>query len=194
MNVQAIKVGALYTAEAVSVLAQIAADYNHVPLLLQLAPYPDESALEDIDTEDVQMAMLELLLPQTDVVVIDHLLLEQWQSQGIFAGSDAQTPAQAMLEFGAGWLLTTGASLRPGQRGYMLQGSRGETMSWPLQPPPERLADADGPLACAVTAELANGKPVPQAVEAAIAVAAPLAARYFQPGMGLRLINRSAAS
>src|SRR3546814_4431221 len=69
MNVQAIKVGPLYTPETVSVLAQIAADYNHVPLVLHLAPIPDESLLEDLDTEELQMAILDLLLPQTDIVV-----------------------------------------------------------------------------------------------------------------------------
>src|SRR5688572_4959891 len=41
MNVQAIKVGPLYTPEAVSVLAQIAADYSHVPFVLHLLPAPD---------------------------------------------------------------------------------------------------------------------------------------------------------
>src|SRR5690606_38589066 len=60
MNVQAILVGSLYTPETVSVLAQIAADYNHVPLVLHLTPTPDESLLEDVDTEALQMAILDL--------------------------------------------------------------------------------------------------------------------------------------
>ena len=45
MSVQAIKVGPLYTSESVSVLAQIAADYNHVPLVLHLGPCPAKACL-----------------------------------------------------------------------------------------------------------------------------------------------------
>src|SRR3546814_12020377 len=51
MTVHAIKVGPLYTTESVSVLAQIAADYSHVPLVLHLAPLPAESLLEGTDAE-----------------------------------------------------------------------------------------------------------------------------------------------
>ncbi|NYT58132.1 bifunctional hydroxymethylpyrimidine kinase/phosphomethylpyrimidine kinase [Alcaligenaceae bacterium] len=190
MNVQAIKVGPVYTPEAVSVLAQIAADYNHVPLVLHLAPTPDESLLQDLDAETLQLAILDLLLPQTDIVVADHHLLEQWDAQGVLA--HAGTPAQSLLQYGATWVLSTGAPLRPGHGSHLLQGPGNETASWSWQPPATRLADPDGPLACAITAQLALGRTVPQAVEAAIAAAAPLATRTFQPGMGQRLINRSA--
>ena len=189
MNVQAIKVGPLYTPETVSVLAQIAADYNHVPLVLHLTPAPDESLLEDTDTEALQMAIMDLLLPQTDIVVCDHHLLAQWEHQGILA--HAGTPAQALLQYGADWVLSTGAPLRPGQGSYMLQGVDNETASWNWQPPVGRLADPDGPLACAITTQLAKGLTVPQAVESAISLSSAITARTFQPGMGHRLINRS---
>jgi len=191
MTVHAIKVGPLYTTESVSVLAQIAADYSHVPLVLHLGPAPDESLLEGGDAEDVQLALFELLLPQTDVAVVDHKLLEQWQSEGMFSGMDADTPAQALLDYGAKWVLSTGAPLRPGLGSHLLQGRHSETGSWNRQAPAARLADADGPLACAITAQLARGLDVPAAVDAAIALAEPLAGRTFQPGMGHLLINRS---
>jgi len=191
MTVQAIKVGALYTPESASVVAQIAADYNHVPLLLHLTGLPDESLVQDTDTEDLQLAIFELLLPQTDIVVVHHLLLEQWQSQGVFAGSDADTPAQALLNYGANWVLTTGMPLRPGQGSYLLQGRQNETASFPWQAPPARLADPDGPLTCLITTELARGQTVPDAVNTAITLSGPMTARHFQPGMGLRLVNRS---
>lgn len=192
MTVTAIKVGALYTPEAVSVLAQIAADYNHVPLLLHLTRAADESMVEDTDPEDLQLAIFELLLPQTDIVVVDHLLLEQWQSQGLFAGISADTPAQALLEYGATWVLVTGTPAQPGQGSHLLLGRDTQPASFPWQAMPARLADPDGPLTCAITAELARGVPVPDAVKAAVAVAGPITARHFQPGMGLRLINRCA--
>ncbi|KAA0889235.1 bifunctional hydroxymethylpyrimidine kinase/phosphomethylpyrimidine kinase [Pusillimonas sp. ANT_WB101] len=195
MTVQAFKVGPLYTTEAVSVLAQIAADYSHVPLVLQLSAAPTESLLEDTDAEDVHMAICELLLPQTDIVVADHMLLERMQSQGLLAGARGTngSPAKALLNFGAAWVLSTGAPLRPGQQGYVLQGQQRETSNWPWTAPAARTADADGPLACAITTQLARGVPVVQAVDAAIALAGPLSRRVFQPGMGQRLINRCAS-
>jgi hydroxymethylpyrimidine/phosphomethylpyrimidine kinase len=191
MTVHAIKVGPLYTTESVSVLAQIAADYNHVPLVLHLGHLPDESLLEGMDAEEVQVALFELLLPQTDIVVVDHSLLEQWQSEGVFSGIDADTPAHALLNYGAKWVLSTGAPLRPGLGSHLLQGQNSETSSWNWRAPAARLTDADGPLACAVTTQLAMGLDVPTAVEAAIRLSEPLAARTFQPGMGHLLINRS---
>lgn len=191
MTIQAIKVGPLYTTESVSVLAQIAADYSHVPLVLHLGRLPDESLIADIDTEDVQAAILELLMPQTDIVVAGHNLLDQWTSQGMLAGTGANTPAQALLHYGAKWVLTSGAPLRPGQGSYLLQGQENQTANWPWQAPPARLHDADGPLACAITVELARGNSVQTAVEAALSAVAAQRSRSFQPGMGHRLINRS---
>lgn len=193
MSVQAIKAGPLYTSESVSVLAQIAADYNHVPLVLHLSSLPDEALLDDSDTEDALGAMFELLLPQTDVVVADHNVLTQWQAHGLLPDADSITAAQALLQYGAQWVLTSATPMRPGHGAYLLQGQKSQTFNWPWAAATTRLSDADGPLACAITIELARGRKAPQAVETAIRLAAPLAANSFQPGMGHRLINRSAS-
>jgi hydroxymethylpyrimidine/phosphomethylpyrimidine kinase len=193
MRVQAIKVGPLYTTESISVLAQIAADYSHVPLVLHLQQLPDETLIENMDVEDVQLAIFELLLPQTDIVVVDHNLLQQWQAQGVLAGGGAASSAQALLQYGAKWVLTTGAPLRPGHGSHLLQGQQGETANWNWQAPPSRLVDADGPLACAIAAGLARGQDVQKAVHDAISTAGPLVSRSFQPGMGQRIIDRSTA-
>lgn len=191
MQIQAIKVGPLYTTESVSVLAQIAADYNHVPFILQLGQLPDESLVEDIDTEDVQIAIFELLLPQTDLVVADHRLLEQWHAHGFFAGSEAQTPAESLLEFGATWVLSSGTPMRPGHGSYLLQGHDKQTAQWTWQAPLARLNDADGPLTCAIATQMARGLDVQQAINAAMPLLATVGSRSFQPGMGQRLFNRT---
>lgn len=192
MSVQAIKVGPLYTSESVSVLAQIAADYSHVPLVLHLGPLPGESLLDDSDTEEALSAIFELLLPQTNVVLADHNLIAQWQTHGLLSSANSVTAAQALLQYGAQWVLTSAAPMRPGHATYVLQGQENQTFNWPWQTPIARLSDADGPLACAITIELAKGHAAPEAVEAAIRLATPLTADSFQPGMGHRLINRSA--
>ncbi|NYT44038.1 bifunctional hydroxymethylpyrimidine kinase/phosphomethylpyrimidine kinase [Alcaligenaceae bacterium] len=191
MKVQAIKVGPIYTTESASVLAQIAADYSHVPLVLHLDRLPDESLAEDLHTEDVLLAVCELLLPQTDLVVIDHNLLAQWHTEGVFEDSDAESPTDALLEYGAKWVLSTGAPLRPGHYSHSLRGQSGETGDWPWQPPTTRLTDPDSLLSCAITTQLAHGLPMQAAVANAIALCGNAAARWLQPGMGHRLIDRT---
>ncbi|MCC5582498.1 bifunctional hydroxymethylpyrimidine kinase/phosphomethylpyrimidine kinase, partial [Microtetraspora sp. AC03309] len=72
MSVQAIKVGGLYTAETASVAAQVAADYSQVPA----------DAADEDDADDLLAAILELVLPQTDLLIVEHLRLAQWHADG----------------------------------------------------------------------------------------------------------------
>lgn len=191
MAVKAIKVGQVYTTETVSVIAQIAADYNHVPLIVHLAPMPNNLLIDDFDAEDAQTAIFELLLPLTDIVIADHSLLLQWQADGLL-GRDHATPGQTLLSYGVQWALSCGTPLRAGQASYLLEGQNNQTANWPWQAPPPRLEDADGPLACAITAQIAKGTTdIPKTVRDAIALAAPITASSFQPGMGQRLIARN---
>src|SRR5690606_8037387 len=64
MPVGAIKIGPAYDPETVSVLAQIAADYSDIPLVLHLTAQPDVADLDDLDPEETIGALLELLAPQ----------------------------------------------------------------------------------------------------------------------------------
>src|SRR5690606_29370719 len=69
MPAHAMKVGPLYTTETVSVLAQITADYSSVPVVVHLQRQPAALVEDELDAEDTQAALLELVLPQTDLVV-----------------------------------------------------------------------------------------------------------------------------
>ena len=191
MNVQAIKAGPLYSTDAVRVLAQIAADYSQLPLVLQLGTPLDTGAADDSDPEDVLAAIFELLLPQADLVLAEHGLLAHWQTDGILPAVENGTPAMALRRFGAQWVLTTGTPIRPGQGAHLLHGPEQATFNWLWQPPSTRLSDSDGPLACAATLELARGLPVPHAVDSALKKVSHLATATFQPGMGYRIIDRS---
>jgi len=196
MPVQAIKVGGVYSAEAASVAAQVAADYSQVPLVLHLGPrgpLPQDAASQD-DAEDLLSATLELLLPQANLVVVEHLRLQQWQSDGTIDTSGAPSPAHALLVGGAQWALVLGAPLRPGHQVNTLVGPEGETASWPWQAPPERSSDTGGVAAAAAAALLAQGLAMPRAVELALAHAEQSLAAGFLPGMGRRIPNRLGAA
>lgn len=192
MTVNAIKVGPTYTAETVSVIAQIAADYSDLPLVLQPGRIPYESMADDIDAEDAQLALFELLLPQTDIAIVSHNLLTDWITQGLLPDTTPENPAQALLEYGANWVLICGATVRPGQSGYILQGRNQQTRTWTQASPPARLQDPDGPLACAITAALAAGHNMVEAIDLAVNQARRLTDNSFQPGMGQLLVNRIA--
>src|SRR5690606_23814138 len=93
MNVQAIKAGPLYSTDAVRVLAQIAADYSQLPLVLQLGTPLDTGAGDDNEPEDVLAAIFELLLPQANLVMAEHGLLAHWQADGILPVVENSAPA-----------------------------------------------------------------------------------------------------
>jgi len=192
MPVQAIKVGALYSAESVSAVAQIAADYSSLPLVLHLGPRgpAPRDAADQEDAEDLLAATFELLLPQADVVVVEHTRLAQWAAEGLIDPGEQPSPLHALLGSGADWALALGNPVRPGHRNNLLVGPDKQTASWPWQAPPERSSDSGGVLSCALAALLARGLAMPQAVEQAIAHADAALAASFQPGMGGRVASR----
>ena len=197
MSVQAIKVGGLYTAETASVAAQIAADYNQVPLVLHLgqrAQLPPTDAADEDDADDLLAATLELVLPQTDLLVIEHLRLAQWHADGDIDIGDAPTPMHALVAAGAQWVLVLGSPQRPGHYANVLLGPGGQTSTYPWQAPPDRNGDAGGLAATAITAMLARGLEMPEAVRRGLAHADAAVASSFLPGMGRRIpyrINRN---
>lgn len=137
MSVQAIKVGGLYTAETASVAAQVAADYSQVPLVLHLgqrAQVPADAADED-DADDLLAAILELVLPQTDLLIVEHLRLAQWHADGDIDIGDAPSPMHALVAAGAEWVLVLGSPQRPGHHANVLLGPNGQTTTLPWQAP-----------------------------------------------------------
>lgn len=190
MPVHAMKAGQLYTTESVSVLAQITADYSSVPLVVHLQRLPNVSVEDEFDAEETQAALLELVLPQTDLILADHTLLQQWQSHGLLPGRTLERAMEALLEYGASALLVSGVPGMGAQRGYLLRDEHGQTARWTSRLS-EPVSDSDGLLATAITTELARGGEVPPAVDRGVAVANAMADRVFQPGMGGRIFNRS---
>ncbi len=192
MPVQAIKVGGLHTAEAASVAAQIAADYSQVPLVLHLGQrgLPAHDAAAQDDADDLLAATLELVLPQTDLVVVEHLRLAQWHADGDIDIGDAPSPMHALVAGGAQWVLVLGAPVRPGHQANVLLGPSGETATWPWQAPPDRNGDTGGVAATAVAAMLAQGLEMPKAVEQALRHADETLSAAFLAGMGRRIPNR----
>lgn len=192
MPIHAIKVGHVPGPEIASMIAGIAADYNHAPLVLHLpaAQTPTVSEDEDQDSDPSVGAVLELLLPQTKVVVMGANAIERWVNDEVLAHLDGNGGPQAILALGADWVLVTGFAQRPGQLINLLLGPEGETIAWPWQSTGSRVQDLNGLIATALANHLATGLEVPEAAKKACAHASEAAQSAFQAGMGQRLVSR----
>ena len=199
MPVQAIKVDGVYSTEVASAIAQVAADYTQVPMVLHLGAQPMSGGTPaDLDdAEDLLAATFELLIPQAHVVVVDYAQLNRWIADGHLQIEGLATPMHAFVAAGANWVLTLGAPLRPGHTAHTLIGGSGATAQWPSRAVADRpgATDRSGPIGGAVsialTALLARGQSVPDAVEQALVHGESAAETAFAAGMGRRISNRT---
>ena len=197
MPVQSIKVGPISSSEAVSAVAQVAADYSHVPLVLHLGPQDvnteDDPENED-QVEDLIGATIELLVPQAHVVVVEARRLSQWITEEVLEAAGQTAGPHALQAIGAQWVLVLGSQQRPGHLVNILVGPDNETLSLPWTATPERVRDSGGLVATALAALLAKGLDVPDAATQACRHAELALAQSFQPGMGQRIARRFPAA
>lgn len=193
MAIGALKIGPQYDPETISTLAQIAADYSALPLVLQLCAPPPVPDLEDLDPEETVGAMLELLVPQAHLVVVDARLPEQWASQGLLSSTGADDPIGALHELGAPLVLCCNATLGPGLNGLILHARDQAGRRWPWPTPRVRTGDAESLLATVLCCLLARGLDPDEAIPQAVTSATALLARHFHPGMGQRILLHAAS-
>ncbi len=190
MSVHSIKAGPLYSIDAASVLAQIAADYTELPLVLHLQSIPDEDILSnDAETDEIIEAIFQLVLPQTDVVVADHTLLAQWQADGIL--TESQSPIASLFDYGTQAVFYTQPDSDPTQITHQLHTPEGIAHTWHSPVQPARLQDTEGLLSTLISAYLAHGLDLQSACAQAIAYTDKAAQHAFQAGMGPRIIHQA---
>ncbi len=192
--VQAIKVGHVASVEQISVIAQIAADYADVPMVLHLGPklvqagHEEESEPDEVDV--IAHATLELLVPQSELVVIGPNAADRWLDDDLAELMDVSSGPQSILQLGAGWVLVSAFRQRPGSLVHLLASSEGVTLTWPWSAGPERTQDNTGLLACAAAAKLAHGDTMEDASKAACEYGLAAIGQAFQAGMGQRIARR----
>lgn len=190
MSVHSIKAGPLYSIDAASVLAQIAADYTELPLVLHLQSIPDEDILtNDAEPDEITDAIFELVLPQTDVVVADHTLLAQWQADGLLAESN--NPIASLLDYGVEAVFYTLPSSDAAHVTHQLHTEDGLIQSWQSPIPTARLQDTEGLLSTLISAYLAHGLDLQAACSNAITYTDKVSQHAFQAGMGPRLVRQA---
>lgn len=182
--VAAIKVGTLASVEAVTLVAEILADYPDLPVVAQ----PSFGLLGDeAEAEAVAEAWQELLLPQTTLHVGNVHDLRR-----LLEGSDGDPAAAAreLLACGCEGLLLVSAAEAGGMAADLLFLAGGETERHLWDASPGTCRGVADTLAAAVAAALAGGDGLREAVLQAHGYTERAVAAAFSPGMGGRLPDR----
>ena len=190
IRVQAIKVNHLYSLEALTVVAQMAADYEDVPMVLTLGAHYLASLYEDEDDVDQLLdSYLEVLAPHVHTVILDMTYAEQWLS------SDSQLEnAEDIINhcFAAGveycFLLS---NTQDKELVYnSLYHTSGTVEHFTYDPPALRQAEFADIFSTSLSCLIAQQLPMSEACKQAIILSLNQFANQIPLGMGRPQVNR----
>jgi hydroxymethylpyrimidine/phosphomethylpyrimidine kinase len=191
MPVAAFKLGMLGSVEAIGAVAEVLADYPDTPVVFD--PVLASGRGDAFADEDIVAAMLELLLPQTDILTPNSLEARRLAQE---LGSSGQTPlglpecARRLIGAGCAHVLVTGTHEHSARVVNTLYGSHGPMRHDDWARLPGSYHGSGCTLASAIAAQLAWGQPLPEAVRAAQHYTWHSLAAGFRPGMGQHVPNR----
>jgi hydroxymethylpyrimidine/phosphomethylpyrimidine kinase len=201
MTMAAFKVGGITNIEQVAAIAEILSDYPDAPLILD----PFSSRLpqpSDDDAEELLTAIRQLLVPQATLVMLSQVelgrLAETWRESGeSIEGGEGESEDEESLEsdvehllaLGCEYVLVTGTQAG-GTLSNTLYGGDGIISSDAWQHLAGPFIGAGGTLSAALTAFMARGAEVPEAVAAAQEYTVGALAHAQRYGMGKLVPNR----
>ncbi len=190
MPVAAFKIGMVGSVAAVAAIASIVADYPDVPLVFD--PVLASGRGDDLSDEDMQAAMLDLLIPQTTILTPNshearYLLQETLSGE---ASADLAECARQLLDTGCEYVLITGTHEQTLQVTNVLYDQTGivRSDSWPRLPGSYHGSGCT--LASAVAATLARGMNMAEGVFEAQQFTYETLRAGFRPGMGQYVPDR----
>lgn len=193
MPVTAFKIGYVGSIESVSAIAEIVSDYPNIPLILD----PFITAMPDpgIDGEDILIAIRELLIPQTTLLLLsaDELsrLAETWREPVTDANEDTLAlDAMHIIELGAEYLFVTGTPGEINKVSNTLFDASGVIRHDPWQRISGSFFGAGATLSAAIAAMLANGLEVDEAVSEAQEFTIAALTNAQRMGMGRLIPDR----
>ena len=181
--VQVIKVGFVGSPEAVSTIAEIAADYAEVPLIAYM---PNLSWWEEGQIEAYLDAFRELMLPQTTVLVGNHSTLWRWLLPD-WSGDRSPTArdiARAAGEAGVPYTLVTGIPLPDQFIDNVLASPQATLHSRRFERFEAVFSGAGETVSAALAALVATGTDLAAATEEALDFLDQALDAGFRPGMG----------
>jgi hydroxymethylpyrimidine/phosphomethylpyrimidine kinase len=190
MPVHVFKMGMLGSVEIITAIAEVISDYPNIPLVLD--PVLASGRGDELASDDMVMAMRELLLPQVTIITPNSLearrLAQDDEDENDMP--DLNQCADRLLQMGCEYVLITGTHENTSQVVNNLYGTGGvvRTDSWRRL---EGSYHGSGcTLASAIAAALANGLPLAEGVYEAQEYTWQSLKAGFRPGMGQFLPDR----
>jgi hydroxymethylpyrimidine/phosphomethylpyrimidine kinase len=190
MPIAAFKLGMLGSAEVVSVIAEILADYPDIPLVLD--PVLASGRGDALADEETIAAMVELLLPQTTILTPNSLEARRLALDDDVEDDDPDLAecARRLIATGCEYVLVTGTHANTAQVVNTLYGDAGVVRSDRWERLPGSYHGSGCTLASAIAANLANGLDIADAVRDAQEYTWQALAAGFRPGMGQFIPDR----
>ncbi|CAN5905523.1 hydroxymethylpyrimidine/phosphomethylpyrimidine kinase [soil metagenome] len=190
MPISAFKVGVVGSVENVSVIAEIVSDYADIPLILDpfISGIPDQG----LDGEEILVAMRELLIPQTTLLLLSTVelsrLAETWREPS--TDDTLAVDAMRMIEMGCEYVFVTGTPSDVHDVANTLFNDTGVIRNDNWQRVLGTFCGAGSTLSAAIAAMLANGLDVPDAVFEAQEFTIAAIANSQRLGMGKLVLDR----
>jgi len=187
--VQVIKVGFAGSPENIAAIAEIADDYDGVPVVAYM---PNLSWWEEHRIDDYLDAFRELLLPQTSVLVGHHSTLRRWLLPE-WEGERNPGPrdlARAASELGVPYTLVTGVPLPEQHIDNVLASPEAVVVHEKFERIEAVFAGAGDTLSAALAALLATGMDLPEATREALSYLDRCLDEGYSPGMGQVIPDR----
>jgi hydroxymethylpyrimidine/phosphomethylpyrimidine kinase len=183
VQIASVKVGFLASAECVSAVAEVLADYSDVPVVSYL---PNLSWMDDEQQGSYLDSFKELILPSTTLLVGSHktltdFLLPDWESERT---PSARELAVAAAESGTQFVLVTGINLPDQFIDNVLASPEGALAGERFERFEAGFVGAGETLSAALAAILASSDQVDAAVSEALSFLDQALDSGFRPGMG----------
>lgn len=190
MPVTVFKVGLLGSVEIIAAIAEVVSDYPEVPLVLD--PVLSSGRGDELASDDMVIAMRELLVPQTTLITPNSL---EARRLAINDGDDGDDPsleecARRILALGCEYVLITGTHENTAQVVNVLYSQNGVERSDNWQRLAGTYHGSGCTLASAIAATIANGVPVSEAVRDAQEYTWKTLSSGYRPGMGQHIPDR----
>jgi hydroxymethylpyrimidine/phosphomethylpyrimidine kinase len=187
MPVAAFKIGLLGSIEQIAAIAEVVSDYPEVPLVLD--PVLASGRGDELVSEEMVIALKELLIPQTTILTPNSLEARRLAAdEG--EGLDLAECAKRIIASGCEYVLVTGTHENTPQVVNTLYGQNGVVRSDSWQRLPGTYHGSGCTLASAIAATIANGLEVSDAVKDAQEYTWQTLKAAFRPGMGQHIPDR----
>jgi hydroxymethylpyrimidine/phosphomethylpyrimidine kinase len=188
MPVDAIKLGVMGSIENIAAIAEIVSDYPDVPLIVD--PVLSSGRGDELASEEMTHALRELLLPQTTIVTPNSIEARRLADFDEDESPTLAACAARLIEAGSEYVLITGTHETTPQVVNTLYDKTGVMRSDTWARLPGSFHGSGCTLASAITAMLANGLTLGEAVREAQDYTWHALEKAFRPGMGQHIPDR----